>query len=148
MPLSPAGTGAGAVNPRITVITLGVADVGAALAFYRDGLGFRVGAVKGEITYFDAGGAWFCVYPRGKLARYAGVPAKGEGFSGVTLSSNVDSQQAVDEMMARAKAAGAEMVRAPAAVSWGGYTGWFRDPDGHLWEVVWNPRPFVGVADG
>lgn len=132
------------MKPRITVITLGVADVGAALAFYRNGLGFKVGAVKGDITYFDTGGTWFCVYPREKLARYAGVPAKGGGFSGVTLSSNVDSQQAVADTLARAAKAGAEIVRPAADTDWGGCSGWFRDPDGHLWEVVWNPRPFAG----
>lgn len=132
------------MSPRITVITLGVADAGEALDFYRDGLGFRIGAVKGDITYLDTGGTWLCVYPRKKLARYAGVSPEGEGFSGVTLSSNVESRQAVDDMLARAAAAGAEIVRPPAQAGWGGYTGWFRDPDGHLWEVVWNPRPFVG----
>lgn len=136
------------MSPEITVITLGVADAGKALDFYRDGLGFRIGAVKGDITYLDTGGTWLCVYPREKLARYAGVSPEGEGFSGVTLSSNVESRQAVDDMLARAAAAGAEIVRPPAQAGWGGYTGWFRDPDGHLWEVVWNPRPFVGKTSG
>ncbi|MDX1512361.1 MAG: VOC family protein [Gammaproteobacteria bacterium] len=132
------------MKPKVTVITLGVADVDAALAFYRDGLGLKVGAVKGDITYFDTGGTWLCVYPREKLAAYAGVSSDGDGFSGITLSSNVDSRKAVDEMIARAEAAGAAIVRRGEAAGWGGYTGWFRDPDGHLWEVVWNPRPFVG----
>lgn len=132
------------MSPRITVVTLGVADADRSLRFYRDGLGFKLGAVKGDISYLDTGGAWLCVYPREKLARYAGVAAEGEGFSGVTLSSNVDSPRAVDDMLERAAAAGAEIVSAGSEARWGGYTGWFRDPDGHLWEVVWNPRPFVG----
>lgn len=135
------------MSPGISVITLAVADVDAALTFYRHGLGFQTGAVKGDVTYLDTGGTWLCVYPREKLARYAGVESEGDGFSGVTLSSNVNSVEAVDDMLARAAAAGAEIVRPAAQIDWGGYTGWFRDPDGHLWEVVFNPRPFVGTRD-
>jgi catechol 2,3-dioxygenase-like lactoylglutathione lyase family enzyme len=131
----------------ISVITLGVSDVDAATRFYRDGLGFSVGAVKGDVTYFDTGSTWLAVFPRRALARYANVSADGEGFSGVTLSRNVDTREAVDALMEKALAAGAEIVSPAAEVGWGGYTGWFRDPDGHLWEVVWNPRPFVGKTD-
>jgi catechol 2,3-dioxygenase-like lactoylglutathione lyase family enzyme len=131
----------------ISVITLGVSDVDASIRFYRDGLGFAVGAVKGSVTYFDTGGTWLALFPRDALARYANVSAEGEGFTGVTLSRNADTREAVDALMAKAKSAGAEIVSPAAEVGWGGYTGWFRDPDGHLWEVVWNPRPFVGKTD-
>jgi catechol 2,3-dioxygenase-like lactoylglutathione lyase family enzyme len=131
----------------ISVVTLGVSDVDAAIRFYRDGLGFSVGAVKGSVTYFDTGGTWLAVFPRDALARYANVSADGAGFSGVTLSRNVDTRESVDALMAKAKSAGAEIVNPAAEIGWGGYTGWFRDPDGHLWEVVWNPRPFVGKID-
>ena len=131
----------------ISVITLGVSDVDAATRFYRDGLGFSIGAVKGNVTYFDTGSTWMAVFPRDALARYANVPAEGAGFSGVTLSRNVDTRETVDDFMAKAKAAGAEIVTPAAEVGWGGYTGWFRDPDGHLWEVVWNPRPFMRKTD-
>ena len=77
------------------------------------------------------------------LARYAGVDAAGSGFRGVTLSCNVGSREAVDALMAEALAAGARPVAGARTLSWGGYAGWFADPDGHLWEIVWNPRPFI-----
>ena len=128
----------------ISVITLGVSDVGAAIRFYRDGLGFSIGTVKGDITYFDTGHTWLAVFPGHALARYAHVSPDGEGFSGITLSLNVDSCEAVDALMEKALAAGAQLVSPAAKAGWGGYTGWFRDLDGHLWEVLWNPRPFVG----
>ncbi len=128
----------------ISVITLGVHDLEAAARFYSQGLGFETGSVKGEVTYFDTGGTWLAIFPRQALARYAGVSAEGNGFSSVTLSINVDTRDAVDRRLERARGAGAEIVKAAGDVDWGGYSGWFRDPFGHLWEVVWNPRPFVG----
>lgn len=130
-------------RPRISVITLGVSDVDASIRFYRDVLGFEIGAVKGKVTYFDTGTTWLAVYPRGALAKYAGVAAEGKGFSGVTLARNVATPEEVDTIMERARAGGADIVKPAAEVGWGGYTGWFRDPDAHLWEVVWNPRPFA-----
>jgi catechol 2,3-dioxygenase-like lactoylglutathione lyase family enzyme len=84
----------------ISVITLGVSDVDASIRFYRDGLGFAVGAVKGSVTYFDTGGTWLALFPRDALARYANVSAEGEGFTGVTLSRNADTREAVDALMA------------------------------------------------
>ncbi|HSS65462.1 MAG TPA: VOC family protein [Gammaproteobacteria bacterium] len=132
------------MSTHISVITLGVHDLPAAASFYSEGLGFETGSVKGGVTYFDTGGTWLAIFPREALARYAGVSAEGEGFSAVTLSINVDSRDAVDDLLARARSKGAEIVKGAGEVGWGGYTGWLRDPFGHLWEVVWNPRPFVG----
>lgn len=132
------------MSTRISVITLAVDDVAAAERFYREGLGMETGCVKGGVTYFDTGETWLAVFPRGALARYAGVSAEGAGFSGVTLSINVDTREAVDDYLDRARGTGAKIVKSAGDVGWGGYTGWFRDPFGHLWEVVWNPRPFVG----
>lgn len=129
----------------ISVITLGVDDVDTAARFYREGLGLKTGSVKGGVTYFDTGGTWLALFPRDALARYAGVSSQGEGFSGVTLSVNVDSRAAVDALIERAVSAGAEAIKSAGEVGWGGYTGWIRDPYGHLWEVVWNPRPFIGA---
>ncbi len=133
------------MSTSISVITLGVDDVDTASRFYVEGLGMKTGSVKGGVTYFDTGGTWLAVFPRRALARYAGVSAEGEGFSGVTLSINVDSRDAVDALLKRASRSGAAVVKAAGDVSWGGYTGWIRDPYGHLWEVVWNPRPFIGL---
>lgn len=131
------------MSTRISVVTLGVKDVATAERFYSQGLGLKTGCVKGGVTYFDTGGTWLAIFPREALARYAGVSEQGEGFSGVTLSINVDTRNGVDDLLERASAAGAQIVKAAADIDWGGHTGWFRDPFGHLWEVVWNPRPFM-----
>ena len=132
------------MDTRISVITLGVDDVDTAARFYHEGLGMKTGSVKGGVTYLDTGGTWLALFPRDALARYAGVSPQGDGFTGVTLSINVDSRDAVDDLIERAVSAGAEAIKTAGEVGWGGYTGWFRDPFGHLWEVVWNPRPFIG----
>ncbi len=132
------------MSTRISVITLGVKDLASASRFYGKGLGLEIGSVKGGVTYFDTGGTWLAIFPREALAQYAGVSSEGEGFSGVTLSINVDTRDGVDDLLDRARSAGAEIVKAGGDVGWGGYTGWFRDPFDHLWEVVWNPRPFLG----
>ncbi len=132
------------MSTRISVITLGIDDVAAAKRFYEKGLDLKTGCVKGGVTYYDTGGTWLAIFPRVALAQYAGVSADGEGFSGVTLSINVDSRIAVDDLLEQARGAGAELIKAAGEVGWGGYTGWLRDPFGHLWEVVWNPRPFLG----
>ena len=128
---------------RISVVTLGVADLEGAVRFYRDALGLSERRDKGDVVYFALDGAWLALHPRDALARYAGAEPGGEGFDGVTLSCNVESRSAVDAAMARATAAGARVVNAAARQSWGGYAGWFADPDGHLWEIVFNPRPLT-----
>ncbi|MDX1431798.1 MAG: VOC family protein [Gammaproteobacteria bacterium] len=129
--------------PRISVITLGVADMARSLAFYRDGLGLPAREDKPPVIYFELQGTWLALFPRDGLAGYAGVGAGGEGFDGVTLSCNVSSADEVDRMVRAAEAAGARVTSAPRKAGWGGYTGWFADPDGHLWEIVYNPRPFI-----
>ncbi len=131
------------MQPHIHVITLAVADMDRATRFYRDGLGLPVRDDKPPVVYFQPQGTWLALFPREALASYANVAADGQGFSGVTLSSNVASREEVDQTMSAAEKAGATVVKAPHEVDWGGYTGWFADPDGHLWEIVWNPRPFI-----
>jgi catechol 2,3-dioxygenase-like lactoylglutathione lyase family enzyme len=131
------------MQPHIHVITLAVADMDRATRFYRDGLGLPVRDDKPPVVYFQLQGTWLALFPREALASYANVAADGQGFSGVTLSSNVASREEVDQTMSAAEKAGATVVKAPHEVDWGGYTGWFSDPDGHLWEIVWNPRPFI-----
>ena len=126
---------------RISVVTLGVADVERSQRFYMDGLGLVHARPPKGIVYFKLAGALLALFPRDELARYAGVePTIPGGFSGTTLSCNVASRWHVDALTARAETAGATVVRAPETVSWGGYCSWIADLDGHLWEIVWNPK--------
>ena len=134
------------MQPHIHVITLAVADMDRATRFYRDGLGLPIRDDKPPVVYFQLQGTWLALFPREALASYANVAAHGQGFSGVTLSSNVASREEVDQTVNAAEKAGATVVNPPHQVGWGGYTGWFSDPDGHLWEIVWNPRPFIDQA--
>jgi hypothetical protein len=134
------------MEPCISVITLAVADIGRATRFYRDGLGLPIRDDKPPVVYFQLRGSWLALFPREALASYANVEPDGQGFAGITLSCNLASREEVDQTMAAAEKAGATVVNPPHQVGWGGYTGWFSDPDGHLWEIVWNPRPFIDQA--
>ncbi len=134
------------MKARITVITLGVDDLEAAVRFYRDGLGFPTEGIvgtefeHGAVAFFDLeGGARLAVWPRESLAEDAGVPVAPPGPTELSLGHNVASREEVDAVMAEAEAAGARIVRRAHDTFWGGYAGYFSDPDGHLWEVVWNP---------
>ena len=131
------------MEPRISVITLGVTDMERSVSFYRDGLGLPHRDDKPPVAYFELNGAWLALFPREDLAQYINVSPAGSGFAGMTLSCNVDRREAVDETMSQAEAAGARVVRRASEFRWGGYGGWFADPDGYLWEIVWNPRPFM-----
>jgi hypothetical protein len=131
------------MEPCISVITLAVTDMGRATRFYRDGLGLPMRDDKPPVIYFQLQGTWLALFPREALASYANVEAHGQGFAGITLSCNLASREEVDQAIAAAEKAGATVINPPREVGWGGYTGWFSDPDGHLWEMVWNPRPFI-----
>ena len=127
--------------PGISVITLGVADIERSERFYMDGMGLEHARPPKGIIYFKLAGTQLALFPRDDLARYAGVePTAPGGFTGTTLSCNVASRAAVDALTVRAGAAGAEVVKAPETVSWGGYCAWIADPDGYMWEIVWNPK--------
>lgn len=128
------------MEPHITLITLGVSDLARSRAFYRDGLGLPLRAGPDEIAFFELRGTWLSLYPREKLAEDAQVPAAGSGFQGFTLAHNVASPEAVDATLAQAVEAGATLVKPGQKVFWGGYSGYFSDPDGFLWEVAWNPH--------
>jgi len=129
------------MEPRVSLITLGVSDLERSIAFYRDGLGLPQREGPPSIAFFDLrGGAWLSLYPREALAEDATVPAEGSGFRGITLAHNVRSREEADAVMAEALAAGATLVKPAQDVFWGGYSGYFADPDGHLWEVAWNPN--------
>ena len=131
----------GAALPGISVVTLGVSDLARSERFYMEGLGLEHARPPKEVVYFRLAGALLALFTRGDLARYAGVdPSPTGGFAGMTLSCNVASRSEVDALAARAEVAGAAVVRAPETVGWGGYCAWIADPDGHLWEIVWNPK--------
>jgi len=129
------------MKAKISLIGLGVRDFAASLAFYRDGLGFPVhNHQEGEdFAMFALEGTWLSIYPRDKLAEDATVAGDGAGFSGFCLAHNVGSKAEVDAVFAHAVAVGARPVKTPRDVFWGGYSEYFADPDGHLWEVAYNP---------
>lgn len=135
------------MKPRISLITLGVRDLAASLRFYRDGLGLVPLASPPEVAFFALNGSWLALYDRDDLAADAGVSAEGSGFRGVALAHNLESEAAVDLQMAEAVRAGAQLVKPAQATSWGGYAGYFADPDGHLWEIAFNPFLQVGPQD-
>ncbi len=128
------------VEPRVSIVTLGVGDLGRAVAFYRDGLGWPLsGASEEDIAFFKTGGVVLALYPREALAEDVGVDPAGGGFSGVTLAHNVAQKERVDSTLAEAASAGARIVKGAQEVFWGGRSGCFADRDGHLWEVAWAP---------
>lgn len=133
--------------PRITLITLAVDDLERSLRFYRDGLGFKTRGIVG--TEFEYGAVAFfdlenslrlALWPRKSLAHDAGLPVDRPGTTGFCLAHNVGSKAEVDAVMAEARAAGASIVKPATDTFWGGYAGYFADPDQHLWEVAWNPQ--------
>jgi uncharacterized protein len=127
------------LEPRITLITLGVADVKRARHFY-EALGFTASAASnGDVTFFQLGGMALGLYGRKALAHDANVPDAEPGFSGVTIAHNCRSEAEVDAVIAHAVACGATLKKPAQKVFWGGYSGYFADPDGHLWEVAHNP---------
>ena len=127
------------MRQTISFITLGVTDLARSRAFYA-ALGWRESsASQPGIAFFNAGSVVFGLFQRAALAEDANVSVAGSGFAGFTLAHNVDSEAAVDTLLAEAVAAGARLVRPADKVFWGGYRGYFADPDGFLWEVCWNP---------
>lgn len=129
------------MKPKVSLITLGVRDFDRALAFYRDGLGFPLhDFVEGQrFAMFRLEGSWLSLFPRDELAADAGVEEVGSGFPGFSLAHNVGSREEVDRVYAIALAGGAAARKEPEETFWGGYSGYFADPDGFLWEVAWNP---------
>jgi uncharacterized protein len=139
----------GVMKSRISVITLAVKDLEAAVGFYRDGLGWATEGIVGRefehgaVAFFDLeNGLKLALWPRESLAHDAGV-AMGSGAT-MSLGHNVGSRAEVDAVMAVALRAGAREVKAAGETLWGGYAGYFEDPDGHLWELVWNPALLPG----
>lgn len=135
------------MQPRISMITLGVRDLAAAVEFYERGLGFPRMESPPEVAFFTLNGTWLGLFGRDALAGDANVSPEGSGYRAVALAHNVHSETEVDAIMEQALAAGATLVKQPQRVSWGGYSGYFSDPDGHLWEIAHNPHFWVGPAD-
>ncbi|WP_321532924.1 VOC family protein [uncultured Desulfuromonas sp.] len=136
------------MQPRISMITLGVHDLAAAIEFYEKGLGFPLMGPSADVAFFTLNGTWLGLYGRDALAEDAQVSGKGDGFEGFTLAHNVASEQEVDAVIAQAVDAGATLVKKPQKVFWGGYSGYFKDLDGHLWEVAHNPLFWIGPQEG
>jgi len=133
------------MEQRVSIITLGVADLERSRAFY-ERLGWRRAMAQSDgIVFFQAGGMAVALYPRDALAKDANIASDGHGFSGVTLAYNTRARAEVDAILEAAAAAGARIVKPAEEAFWGGYSGYFSDPDGFLWEVAWNP--FFAIAE-
>ncbi|MGE5652510.1 MAG: VOC family protein [Bacillota bacterium] len=135
------------MKPRITVITLGVDDLERALRFYRDGLGLSTQGIVGQefahgaVAFFDLqAGVKLALWPRASIAHDTGLAQSPPSATDLTLGHNVSSREEVDGVMLQAQSAGAVIVKPAHDTFWGGYAGYFQDPDGHLWEVAWNPQ--------
>lgn len=140
------------MEQRVSLITLGVKDLAASRAFYLDGLGWQesVPPSNEHVCFIQMNGVVFGLYPLDALAKETGLPptentTSGPGFRGTALAYNTRSKDDVAGVLAEAEAAGGTIVKAAEEVFWGGYSGYFADPDGHLWEVAWNP--FATVDD-
>ena len=134
------------MQPRISMITLGVHDLRAATEFYEQGLGLPRRPVPDDapVAFFELNGSWLGLFGRNDLAHDAGVDAEGNGFRGVALAHNLDSPAEVDALLEQARKAGATVIKTGQPTDWGGYFGYFADLDGHLWEVACNPHFWVG----
>jgi hypothetical protein len=140
------------MKPRITLLTIGVDDLEKSLSFYRDGLGFPtkgiVGTefVHGAVVFFDLQpGLQLALWPRRDMAYDAGIPEGSRSTTEFAIGHNVNSREEVDAVMEKARKAGATITKEAQDTFWGGYAGYFQDPDGHLWEVAWNPQ--MEIAD-
>lgn len=135
------------MKARISVVTLGVADLERAVSFYRDGLGLPTEGIigrefeHGQVAFFDLdGGLKLALWSQSDLAHDTGLPLQPISPTSFTIGHNVSAREEVDAVMDAAKRAGAQIVKSPATTFYGGYAGYFHDPDGHLWDVVWNPH--------
>lgn len=135
------------MQPRMSMITLGVADLNASIDFYQNTLGFPRLGEEDTVAFFELNGTWLGLYPRDALAEDAHVSAQGSGFNSFTISHNVASEKEVDDIIATLKNAGTTILKEPQKVFWGGYGAYFADPDGHLWEVAYNPFTWIGPKD-
>ncbi len=134
------------MKPRITIITLGVDDLDKSLTFYRDGLGLPTQGIIGKefeygaVVFFDLeNGVKLALWPRTSIAQDTHLPVQAPSAAEFTLAQNVSSKEEVDLVMQQARAAGATIIKAAQETFYGGYAGYFQDPDQHVWEIAWNP---------
>lgn len=135
------------MQARISTITLGVTDVQKSVEFYKQGLGFPQMKSSPDVAFFTLNGSWLGLYSLEALAEDALVSAQGSGFKGFTLAHNIASEAEVDQVLALALSAGASIAKPAQKAFWGGYSGYFKDLDGYLWEVAHNPFFWIGPAD-
>ncbi|MFA5263045.1 MAG: VOC family protein [Opitutaceae bacterium] len=138
------------MEPRISIITLGVKDLARSVSFYRDGLGFPTTYQEGQgIAFFTTAGTRMALYPLKALAEDVtpGLPHERSGFPGMTLAHNARTKEEVAQVLALAEQAGGKIVKTAQDVFWGGHSGYFTDPDGYYWEVAWGPM-FTFDANG
>ncbi len=129
------------MEQRLSLVTLGVADLARSRRFYEEGLGWRASGASAEsVVFFQLGGVALALWGREALAEDARLPGPGSGFGDIALAHNVRTREEVDTVLARAQAAGGRILKPAEDAVWGGYTGYFADPGGHLWEVAWNPH--------
>jgi catechol 2,3-dioxygenase-like lactoylglutathione lyase family enzyme len=128
------------VEPRLSFVTLGVSDLGRATRFYADGLRLQQLKSLPTVSFFDLGGVRLALYPRHLLEAETGVAPDDARPSGFALGYNVGSEPEVDRLLSKAERAGGRITKRASRTDWGGYAGYCADPDGFLWEVVWNPK--------
>lgn len=127
------------MDQHLHIITLGVLDFESSKKFYAEMLGWKISSEQEDIAFFQAGGVVLALYPREALAEDALTSVVGSGFAGITLAHNVRSEADVDEIIRDLRSKGVRIVKEPQKVFWGGYSSYFADPDGYLWEVAYNP---------
>ncbi|EWT07173.1 glyoxalase [Intrasporangium chromatireducens Q5-1] len=127
------------MEQRISLITLGVSDLGGTRRFYEEGLGWERGNAHDDVAFYQLPGMVLALWDREALAADAGVALEPTGFAGITIAYNTRSRDEVDEVLRRFAAAGGTVTKPAVEAEWGGYSGYGADPDGHLWEVAWNP---------
>lgn len=135
------------MKPRINIITLGTQNLSKATQFYKYGLGLPKMDFEGNISFFMLNGSWLSLYPWELLAKEVQIKSVGSGFRGVTLAHNVENENQVIALLEKAKNAGAKIIKKGQKTEWGGFSGYFSDLDGHLWEVAYNPFFWPGPKD-
>jgi hypothetical protein len=132
------------MEQRMSLVTLGVADLRSARRFYEAGLGWKAGFASDDVVFYETGGPIIALWSRRDLAADAQIEDDESTFGGLALAHNVRSREDVEAVLAEAAAAGAAILKSAEDTPWGGYSGYFADPDGHLWEVAFNPAWTIG----